>query len=146
MTCASCVTSVEKALKSHKAVTHVSVALLAERATVTFDPSLIQPDVLAQIVSDAGFESKLIQRKQDDVLQLQVYGMTCASCVGSIERGLKQTTGVLDVSVNLMTETAKVRFDVNLTTPRMIVDGALPSWPRVLVGFAKWICLSWPLR
>ncbi|OBZ84765.1 Copper-transporting ATPase 1 [Choanephora cucurbitarum] len=122
MTCASCVTSVEKALKSHKAVTHVSVALLAERATVTFDPSLIQPDVLAQIVSDAGFESKLIQRKQDDVLQLQVYGMTCASCVGSIERGLKQTTGVLDVSVNLMTETAKVRFDVNLTTPRMIVE------------------------
>ncbi|KAI8355544.1 hypothetical protein BD560DRAFT_335915 [Blakeslea trispora] len=122
MTCASCVTSVEKALKSHTAVTHVSVALLAERATVSFDASLIQPEMIAQIASDAGFESKVIQRKQDDLLQLQVYGMTCASCVGSIERGLRQLEGVLDVSVNLMTETAKIQFDVHQTSPRAIVE------------------------
>lgn len=122
MTCASCVTSIEKALKSHKGISYVSVALLAERATVDYDPLYILPDTIADIINDAGFEAKVIQRKQDDLLQLQVYGMTCASCVAGIERGLRALAGVMEVSVNLMTETAKVRFNCNVTSPRAIVE------------------------
>ncbi|OAD00085.1 hypothetical protein MUCCIDRAFT_126778, partial [Mucor lusitanicus CBS 277.49] len=122
MTCASCVTSIEKALTSHKGISYVSVALLAERATVDYDPLYILPDTIAEIINDAGFEAKVIQRKQDDLLQLQVYGMTCASCVAGIERGLGALPGVMEVSVNLMTETAKVRFNCDVTHPRAIVE------------------------
>ncbi|CEP16348.1 hypothetical protein [Parasitella parasitica] len=122
MTCASCVTSIEKALKSQKGIAFVSVALLAERATVDYDPLYIQPDTMAQIVSDAGFDAKVVERKQDDLLQLQIYGMTCASCVAGIERGLGGLPGVLEVSVNLMTEMAKVRFNCQMTNPRAIVE------------------------
>ncbi|KAG2192760.1 hypothetical protein INT46_001262 [Mucor plumbeus] len=122
MTCASCVTSIEKALKSQKGISFVSVALLAERATVDYDPLYIQPDTIAQIVNDAGFDAKVIQRKENDLLQLQIYGMTCASCVAGIERGLKALPGIIEVSVNLMTETAKVRFNCHITNPRAIVE------------------------
>lgn len=122
MTCASCVTSIEKALKSHQGISYVSVALLAERATVTFDPLDIQPDTIRKIICDAGFEAKVIERKGNDVLQLQIYGMTCASCVTSIERGLSNLLGVLDVSVNLMTEKAQIKFDCEETSPRKIVE------------------------
>lgn len=122
MTCASCVTSIEKALKSQKGISFVSVALLAERATVDYDPLYIMPDTIADIINDAGFDAKVIQRKQDDLLQLQIYGMTCASCVAGIEGGLKALPGVIEVSVNLMTETAKVRFNCHITHPRAIVE------------------------
>ncbi|KAL9537100.1 hypothetical protein MBANPS3_012083, partial [Mucor bainieri] len=122
MTCASCVTSIEKALTSHKGISYVSVALLAERATVDYDPLYMLPDTIADIINDAGFEATVIQRKQDDVLQLQIYGMTCASCVAGIERGLRALPGVLEVSVNLMTETAKVRFNCDTTHARAIVE------------------------
>ncbi|KAK4512337.1 uncharacterized protein ATC70_003035 [Mucor velutinosus] len=122
MTCASCVTSIEKALKSHKGISYVSVALLAERATVDYDPLYVVPNTIADIVNDAGFEAKVIQRKQDDLLQLQIYGMTCASCVAGIEGGLRALPGVMEVSVNLMTETAKVRFNCHITHPRAIVE------------------------
>jgi Cu+-exporting ATPase len=122
MTCASCVTSIEKALKAQKGISYVSVALLAERATVTFDPLFIHPDKIAETVCDAGFDAKVIQRKEDDLLQLQVYGMTCASCVAGIENGLSKLPGVLDVSVNLMTEKAEVRFNCHITNPRTIVE------------------------
>jgi Cu+-exporting ATPase len=44
-------------------------------------------------------------------LVLPVEGMTCASCVNRIERYLKKTDGVLEVSVNLATERATVRLD-----------------------------------
>ncbi|KAI8641626.1 hypothetical protein BD408DRAFT_417903 [Parasitella parasitica] len=122
MTCASCVASIEKALKSQKGILFISVALLAERATVDYDPLYIQPEVIAQLVNDAGFDAKVIQRKEDDLLQLQIYGMTCASCVAGIERGLGALPGVMEVSVNLMTETAKVRFNCQMTNPRAIVE------------------------
>jgi P-type Cu+ transporter len=44
-------------------------------------------------------------------LQLSVTGMTCASCVGRVEKALKKTPGVLNASVNLATEQAAVSYD-----------------------------------
>ena len=47
---------------------------------------------------------------------LPVRGMTCASCVGHVERGLREAPGVAEVSVNLATERATVAFDPNLSS------------------------------
>ncbi len=41
---------------------------------------------------------------------LSVGGMTCASCVGRVERALRKVPGVTDASVNLATESARVAF------------------------------------
>jgi copper chaperone CopZ len=41
-------------------------------------------------------------------LSLPVEGMTCASCVGRVEKALKAVPGGLDVSVNLATSNAHV--------------------------------------
>ncbi|CAO3688728.1 unnamed protein product [Rhizopus stolonifer] len=123
MTCASCVSHVERTLYAQKGVVDVSVALLAEKATVSFDSTLIQPEQIVQAINDeAQFTASLIQPKQDDLLQLQIYGMTCASCVASIENGLKIVEGVLEVSVNLITERAKIRFDPKQIHARAIVE------------------------
>src|SRR5690606_27654569 len=40
-----------------------------------------------------------------------VHGMTCASCVGRVERGLTKLEGVDAVNVNLATHTATVHYD-----------------------------------
>ena len=40
--------------------------------------------------------------------RLNISGMTCASCVGRVEKSLKAVPGVLDATVNLATETASV--------------------------------------
>ena len=39
---------------------------------------------------------------------LPVAGMTCASCVGRVERALRKVPGVVTASVNLATQTASV--------------------------------------
>jgi len=44
-------------------------------------------------------------------LDLGIGGMTCASCVMRVEKALKKVPGVLDASVNLATESARVRFE-----------------------------------
>ena len=43
-------------------------------------------------------------------VDLGVGGMTCASCVGRVERALKGLEGVTDASVNLATDTAQVTW------------------------------------
>ncbi len=45
------------------------------------------------------------------IIQLDVEGMTCASCVNRIERYLNKVDGVTEAAVNLATERAKVAFD-----------------------------------
>ncbi|MBS3800020.1 MAG: copper ion binding protein, partial [Thioalkalivibrio sp.] len=44
-------------------------------------------------------------------LQLQVEGMSCATCVGRVEEALSAVPGVASVAVNLASETARVRLD-----------------------------------
>ena len=43
-------------------------------------------------------------------LDLGVAGMTCASCVSRVERALKKVPGVTEATVNLATESARVRY------------------------------------
>ena len=43
-------------------------------------------------------------------LDLSIGGMTCASCVGRVERALRKVPGVQDATVNLATESARVQF------------------------------------
>ena len=45
-----------------------------------------------------------------DALTLSIDGMTCASCVGRVERALKAVPGVGSATVNLVTGQADVRF------------------------------------
>jgi copper ion binding protein len=45
----------------------------------------------------------------ETTLSLPIAGMTCASCVGRVERALKSVPGVSAAAVNLATETAEVR-------------------------------------
>jgi len=43
-------------------------------------------------------------------LDIGIGGMTCASCVTRVEKALKKVPGVTEASVNLATESARVRF------------------------------------
>lgn len=44
---------------------------------------------------------------------LGIEGMTCASCVSRVERALNKVPGVFEASVNLATESARIRFSAS---------------------------------
>jgi P-type Cu+ transporter len=104
MTCASCVSHVQKALQGVKGVQEATVNLATEQATVRFDPALVELQNLSTVVHDAGYEVT------GDVRTLAIGGMTCASCVAHVERSLSGLPGVLSVNVNLATENARVEY------------------------------------
>ncbi|PNY81683.1 heavy metal translocating P-type ATPase [Deinococcus koreensis] len=116
MTCAACVGRVERGLKKVDGVQDASVNLATERASVTFDPALTSAAELVQRVTDTGYEARTAD------LSFPVEGMTCAACVGRVERALKKTDGVLEASVNLATERASVTYLPGATSPAALKE------------------------
>ncbi|NBA95200.1 heavy metal translocating P-type ATPase [Pseudomonas sp. R5(2019)] len=102
MTCASCVARVEKALARIPGVSSASVNLVSETATVEVDANTALTPLL-QAIADAGY------RVKEDELVLAIDGMTCASCVGRVEKALLKVPGVQSATVNLASEVARVR-------------------------------------
>jgi Cu+-exporting ATPase len=63
MTCASCVNSVEEALRAVPGVRSAAVNLALERATIIYDAQLTGVTDLAEAVADAGYEFRGVQEK-----------------------------------------------------------------------------------
>ena len=113
MTCASCVGRVEKALAAIPGVTSASVNLATETAQVKYDDT-VDTSVLTQTLGEVGYPAVV------EEVTLEIESMTCASCVGRVEKALKAGSGVLDASVNLATETALVRYAAGAISPSEI--------------------------
>ncbi|MDW7673243.1 MAG: heavy metal translocating P-type ATPase [Bacillota bacterium] len=52
---------------------------------------------------------------------IKISGMSCASCVGKVERSLKEHSGVIDANVNLATEKAAISFDSAKVSPPELI-------------------------
>lgn len=55
-------------------------------------------------------------------IDLNIKGMTCASCVNRVEKALKKGDGVAQASVNLATEKARVTFDDKKLNPAALIS------------------------
>ncbi|TEA80297.1 copper-translocating P-type ATPase [Allopusillimonas ginsengisoli] len=102
MTCASCVGRVERALKAVPGVHTAAVNLATERADITFTGEA-DPQAAVRAIESAGYTVR------EETTELAIEDMTCASCVGRVEKALAQLPGVLGATVNLATERARVR-------------------------------------
>ncbi len=110
MTCASCVSHVESALKEVPGVASVVVNLGTERATVQFADGSVPIEQLVTAVRDVGYDVPV------DTKTLAVSGMTCASCVAHVEGALKELPGVTEAVVNLGLGSAKVTYIPGVVT------------------------------
>ncbi|KVN72644.1 copper-transporting ATPase [Burkholderia ubonensis] len=128
MTCASCVARVEKALANVPGVTRASVNLATERATVDAAAGVATAQ-LVDAVRQAGYQATPVAEPEPAIapdaalgaIELDIGGMTCASCAGRVEKALSNVPGVARASVNLATE-------------RATVHGAAPLDPAALIA------------
>ncbi|MBB3897983.1 heavy metal translocating P-type ATPase [Roseococcus suduntuyensis] len=100
LSCASCVRRAEAALAAVPGVAEARVNLADESATVIGTADLA---ALEAALRRAGYGLR------EQVLELGITGMSCASCVGRVERALRAVPGVIEAGVNLATERATLR-------------------------------------
>lgn len=114
MSCASCVGRVESALASVSGVASATVNLATETAIITHGETL-DKQALTRVLADVGYP--VVSEK----ILLEIEGMSCASCVGRLEKALKAGAGIVDATVNLATETAQVHYLNSATNVANIV-------------------------
>ncbi len=133
MSCASCVGRVERAIAKVDGVKSVSVNLATERASVQINDATTDAELstsITQAIEKAGYQATLHQDAQqvnvsvqDDVHSvLRIDGMSCASCVGRVERALQKLDGVTDATVNLATEMANIHHTSMVNTDQLIAQ------------------------
>ncbi len=104
MTCASCVSHVEDALRHLPGVSEVVVNLGTHKASASYNPSRVAIKDMMRAVEDVGYIVPTAE------LTLDVRGMTCASCVAHVEDALRELEGVTNAIVNLGLNTARVSY------------------------------------
>ncbi|THJ30853.1 copper-translocating P-type ATPase [Lampropedia aestuarii] len=111
--CASCVARAERALGAVAGVASASVNLVTQQAMIQAAPhTTLQRADLVKAVEQAGYRviepAVSTHDAHAPALELSIEGMTCASCVGRVERALQAVDGVTSAQVNLATERASI--------------------------------------
>ncbi|SMX49722.1 heavy metal translocating P-type ATPase [Maliponia aquimaris] len=103
MSCASCVGRVDRGLAALDGVQDVSVNLASETARMRVEDPQVIPSVI-EALDQLGYPARAAK------VTLSIDAMSCASCVGRVDKALAAVPGVLSVNVNLAAETATVVY------------------------------------
>ncbi|KAF1877283.1 hypothetical protein Lal_00012054 [Lupinus albus] len=120
--CASCVNSVESAVRNINGVKSVMVSPLDGRAAIKYAPKFVTAKKIKETIEDAGFRVDNVQEQNISVCRVRIKGMTCTSCSESIENALQMVDGVKKAIVGQALEEAKVHFDSNITNADKIIE------------------------
>jgi Cu+-exporting ATPase len=109
MHCASCVATVEKALKNVKGVSSVVVNLATEKAYVDFDPEQVMGQDLKKAIENTGYSTTELEKAESKKeIHLRIGGMNCSACSQKVEKELRKTNGIIKANVNLASEKATI--------------------------------------
>ncbi|CAK1546567.1 unnamed protein product [Leptosia nina] len=145
MTCQSCVRSIEGSVRELPGVRHVKVELSEKAGYFRYDPRACSAPAIRAHIEEMGFEvptdtaadetKNLLEREiptdllidmtgapAESVAVIGVAGMTCQSCVNTIQGSLSEMPGVLHSVVSLVDNSAVVRFSREAITPKQIAD------------------------
>ncbi|MBS1114675.1 MAG: copA, partial [Nitrospirae bacterium] len=104
MSCASCASHIQEGLSGLRGVHSASVNFAAEKATVFYDQAAVSVDDFIRMIREQGYGVSISR------IQLPVKGMSCASCVATVQEALTALPGVVSASVNFATEKATVDY------------------------------------
>ncbi|KAM9192627.1 copper-transporting ATPase 2 isoform 1-T1 [Dugong dugon] len=133
MTCQSCVKSIEGKISSLNGIASIQVSLQQGNATVTYVPSVMSLQQICCHIGDMGFKASIAEGKaaswpcrlsptREAVVKLRVEGMTCQSCVTSIEGKIGKLQGVVRVRVSLGNQEAVITYQPYLIQPEDLRD------------------------
>uniref|UniRef100_A0AAQ4QI03 Copper-transporting ATPase 2 n=1 Tax=Gasterosteus aculeatus aculeatus TaxID=481459 RepID=A0AAQ4QI03_GASAC len=137
MRCQSCVQSIEGRIGARPGVSHIRVSLQDAAALIVYRPLLVSRQELRGAIEEMGFGASLSDDDDDDdasardvaywqrdasiaTVTIRIAGMTCNSCVQSVEGRISQVTGVQSIAVSLEEGKGTVTFDPGLTEPELL--------------------------
>ncbi|KAK5047764.1 hypothetical protein LTR84_006429 [Exophiala bonariae] len=141
MTCGACTSAIESGFKEVAGVKSFSISLLAGRAVIQHDASIIDADALAEIIEDRGFDATVLESKIQNTLRpnlaigtdseptsatwtttVAIEGMTCGACTSSVEKGFKDVQGLVRFNISLLAERAVISHTPSILSAEKIAE------------------------
>lgn len=130
MVCHSCVNNIETSIKDKPGIVEIKVSLEDNNGRVKYDSTVITPEKIADMIDDMGFDAKVSSSgtssnsPHDSTRKavLNIAGMTCHSCVQTIEGKLSEHPGVKSITVSLADQTGTVIYYPSLVSPLTVID------------------------
>ncbi|MFH2028099.1 MAG: heavy metal translocating P-type ATPase [Nanoarchaeota archaeon] len=116
MHCASCARTIEKSLNKTIGIEKANVNFATEKALIDYDPKKTDLKKINKVIKDSGYEP--IGGKK---IILQINGMTCASCVKTVEKALRKAEGISEANINFATEKANITYNSDKTNKKEII-------------------------
>ncbi|CAK7262996.1 Cu(2+)-transporting P-type ATPase [Sporothrix epigloea] len=142
MTCGACTAAVESLFKSQPGVFRFNISLLAERAAITHDPTILSTDKIVQTIEDGGFDATIVSSIPDGAdnshgytsSQFKVFGSTSAAHATALEKTLTALPGVQSARLDVRTLRLTVSHRPAITGLRDIVETAEAAGYNALVA------------
>ncbi|MGV8145997.1 MAG: heavy metal translocating P-type ATPase [Alkaliphilus sp.] len=127
ISCPSCVASIEKNLSKIQGIEKVSISIATGKLDIEYLEDKVKIEEITRVVVKLGFqiEEEIVGGKSELEALITIEGMSCMSCVGSIEKALNKQDGVTYVAVNLTTGKAKIKYrskEVKLSQIKRIIE------------------------
>jgi len=111
MTCAACSARVEKTLSKIPGVEDITVNLATERARMTLIGDDITTDTITAAIDKAGYTALPLEDSPLLEADIAIEGMSCAACITRVEKSVSRLDASVEISLNLATGKAHVRYD-----------------------------------
>jgi P-type Cu+ transporter len=130
MTCGACTAAVEGGFKDLPGLVQFNISLLAERAIILHDPTILSTDKIVEIIEDRGFDARILssqvglmeQSKSSAAVQFKIFGVKDAAAATALETKLRAVPGVNSASVSLSTSRLSVAHQPQLVGLRSLVE------------------------
>lgn len=123
MTCSSCVENIKANISPIMGICYIDISLNENVAYVIFNSSKISCNQIASDIESMGFECTL-NLVIDNVSNFlaSIEGMTCKSCVNSIEKTVSEGIGVIKILVSLENKNAYIVYHSDVISQSDIIS------------------------
>ncbi|VDP52305.1 unnamed protein product, partial [Schistosoma curassoni] len=129
MTCSSCVHNIEQNLLKLKGVHSALVALIAMKAEIVYEPTLITVKQLIKKIEELGFSATLLEQHDNlhgntgrGTIHFTIHELSAnpSECT-TIESTLNKIKGVYSASLDLKTKCLRIVYNLNEIGPRDLI-------------------------
>ncbi|KAJ5779566.1 ATPase P-type K/Mg/Cd/Cu/Zn/Na/Ca/Na/H-transporter [Penicillium paradoxum] len=131
MTCGACTSSVQNALRSVDGVIQFNISLLAERAVVVHDSTILPASKIPELIEDTGFDASIVSSeaqtqaaisRKTQQINLSLHGLRDGASATALEDNLLQQPGVHSASIKMATSHIAIAFDPSVIGIRSVVE------------------------
>ena len=129
MHCTNCSDTIARDLRKLDGVATANVNYATETATVAFNPSVLDENVIIGKIKTIGYGVATGE------IELPITGMSCVNCAATVEKTLnKLQPGVVSASVNFATEQAQITYIPDQVIPADLIAAVEEAGYGVVEG------------